>query len=235
MPAFFEDYSKFYGTGEKNEKGETLDEFLAAYDPYKYEHPSCTCDAVIFSYEEEVKKDLSGLKVLLVKRKNHPCIGYWALPGGFANMNEDLDTSARRELEEETGVTGLPMEQIGAFGDYKRDPRARVITTAFMSLVKESDVKVEAADDAADAGWFQVELFTDEVKKMEQETETLYSLRVTNPKKQVDTIAKIRRTVKNGLIHEEKLETIDSGLFLSDHPMILAKGLMLLKERVAQA
>lgn len=118
MTAFLNDFSKFYGTGEKNEAGQNLEEFLELYDPRKYETPSNTTDAVIFAYEGESCDSIDGLKVLLVKRSNHPSIGYWALPGGFANMRENLDETARRELEEETGVKGLVMEQIATYGDY---------------------------------------------------------------------------------------------------------------------
>ena len=158
MPAFLDDISSFYGTGEKNGKGQTLEEFLEEYDPYKYKNPCATTDAVVFSYagEQELKK--KKLKVLLVKRGNHPSIGYWALPGGFVNLKENLEQTARRELEEETGVKDLPVEQFACLGAWNRDPRARVITTAYFSLVKEQDVKVHAGDDAADAAWFQVTL-----------------------------------------------------------------------------
>ena len=158
MPAFLDDISSFYGTGEKNGKGQTLEEFLEEYDPYKYKNPCATTDAVVFSYAGEQELSEKKLKVLLVKRGNHPSIGYWALPGGFVNLKENLEQTARRELEEETGVKGLPVEQFACYGAWNRDPRARVITTAYFSLVKEQDVKVHAGDDAADAAWFQVTL-----------------------------------------------------------------------------
>ena len=136
MPSFLDDISSFYGTGEKNEKGQTLEEFLKEYDPYQYKNPCATTDMVLFSYAGE-KPDTDALKVLLVCRKNHPSIGYWALPGGFVELYENLEDTARRELEEETGVKGLPVEQFACYGDYQRDPRARVITTAYFSLVNE--------------------------------------------------------------------------------------------------
>ena len=125
MTAFLMDLSKFYGTGERNQAGQTLEEFLEGYDPYKYQTPSCTADAVIFSCAEPLTKELRGLKLLLVKRSNHPSIGFWALPGGFVDMEENLEASAKRELLEETGIGGLPMEQIGA---------AICIPTKFRSL-----------------------------------------------------------------------------------------------------
>ena len=98
MPSFLDDISSFYGTGEKNEKGQTLEEFLKEYDPYQYKNPCATTDMVLFSYAGE-KPDTDALKVLLVCRKNHPSIGYWALPGGFVELYENLEDTARRELE----------------------------------------------------------------------------------------------------------------------------------------
>ncbi len=158
MASFLEDITPFYGTGERNGKGQTLEEFLEEYDPYRYKNPCCTTDTVVFSYKDEQALKEGRLKVLLVKRGNHPSIGYWALPGGFVNLRENLEDTARRELQEETGVSGLPVEQFACYGDYQRDPRARIITSAYLSIVKESDVSVEAGDDAADAAWFEIEM-----------------------------------------------------------------------------
>ena len=144
MSRFLENVAPFLGTGQKNAEGKTLEEFLEQYDPARYETPSCTTDAVIFSYkkEEDLRKDFPGWKLLLIRRGNHPSIGYWALPGGFANMREDLDVTAKRELEEETNVTGLSMEQFATYGKMNRDPRTRVITTAYMALVKLSLIHI---------------------------------------------------------------------------------------------
>lgn len=158
MAAFLKELSKFYGTGEKNNAGQTLEEFLDRYDPYKYRTPSCTADAVIFYSRQPLTKDLRGIKLLLVRRSNHPSIGYWALPGGFVDMEENLEDSAKRELLEETGIGNLPMEQIAAYGNYDRDPRTRVITTAYMALVNGQEMEVRAGDDAADAVWCDLEL-----------------------------------------------------------------------------
>ena len=111
MPSFLDDISSFYGTGEKNEKGQTLEEFLKEYDPYQYKNPCATTDMVLFSYAGE-KPDTDALKVLLVCRKNHPSIGYWALPGGFVELYENLEDTARRELEEETGYCSDDLTRI---------------------------------------------------------------------------------------------------------------------------
>ena len=92
-------------------------EFLAHYDVTKYERPSVTVDVVIFTVRE------NDLKVLLVQRRDHPFKDKWAIPGGFVNMKESLEDGARRELEEETGVQDVYMEQLYTFGDPDRDPR----------------------------------------------------------------------------------------------------------------
>lgn len=106
MTAFFKEIEPFRGNGNENEKGQTLEEFLEEYDPYKYKNPCVTTDAVIFSCKRKV---VGGeWKVLMVKRRNHPSIGWWALPGGFIELHENLEDTARRELTEETGVADLP-------------------------------------------------------------------------------------------------------------------------------
>ncbi len=117
---------------------------------YEYPHPAVTVDAVVFG------KDGGELKVLLIQRKSAPFRGRWAIPGGFLEMNESLDEAALRELEEETGLSGLEFEQVGAFGDPKRDPRERVISVAYVAVVKLAGLNVRAADDAKKAEWFPV-------------------------------------------------------------------------------
>ena len=116
---------------------------------YKYPHPAVTTDCVIFGYDLR-----EGLSVLLIERGIDPFKGQWAFPGGFLQMDEDADTCARRELFEETGFKAASFIQFGTFSDVNRDPRERVITIAYMALVRKGDV--QGGDDAADARWFPV-------------------------------------------------------------------------------
>lgn len=118
---------------------------------YRHPHPAVAVDMVIWSYSEEV------LHVLLVLRGGEPFKGKWALPGGFLRISEDLEEAAKRELQEETGVTGVPLFQIGAFGRTDRDPRERVISVAHGAIVKADEVRLSAGTDAAEARWWEID------------------------------------------------------------------------------
>ncbi len=121
--------------------------------PYTYEfaRPGITVDCVVFGLDEQ---DL--LKVMLIQRDIPPYKGQWALPGGFVRVEESLETSALRELREETGIENVFLEQLYTFGDVNRDPRERVVTVAYYALVNLSEHRIEATTDATDAAWFPV-------------------------------------------------------------------------------
>lgn len=118
---------------------------------YRHPHPAVTTDIVLFTIRDD------QLKLLLIKRGGEPYQGHWALPGGFVEMDEDLEMSARRELEEETGVSGVYLEQLYTFGRPDRDPRERVITVAYYALIPSNQMRLQAATDAEAVGWFAFE------------------------------------------------------------------------------
>ena len=120
------------------------------YDASKYERPSVTVDVVMMSLRQR------DLQVLLVKRRSWPYEGMWAIPGGFVLMDESLEAAAKRELQEETGVHDVYLEQLYTFGDPGRDPRTRVITVVYFALLDSERLQVKAASDAADVGWFSL-------------------------------------------------------------------------------
>src|SRR3954471_24085795 len=93
---------------------------------------------------------------MLIQRALAPFEGKWALPGGFVRTDETLDEAARRELEEETGLRNVFLEQLYTFGALQRDPRERVVSVAYYSLVNLRDHPVQASTDARDGGWFGV-------------------------------------------------------------------------------
>ncbi|MEW6356407.1 MAG: NUDIX hydrolase [Planctomycetota bacterium] len=114
---------------------------------YDYPRPCVTVDIVILRPEGD------DLKVLLVRRKSDPYKGMWAIPGGFVEMDESLEDAARRELEEETGVTDVEVKQLYTFGAPRRDPRTRVITVAYLAVIDSNRPNIRAGDDAAEAAW----------------------------------------------------------------------------------
>lgn len=236
MAAFLENIEPFRGTGEQNKDGQTLEEFLAGYQPYKYETPSCTTDAVVLSYQGR-KEDISSaddLQVLLIKRSNHPSIGFWALPGGFVNLREDLEETARRELEEETGVRGLLMEQVAAYGAMDRDPRTRVITTAYMALADQKEICVEAGDDAADAAWCAIRLVCGEERTEGGWAVRTYRIHLYNEEKEVDMTAVVEERSRGDLICERSYKVKEAGKIAADHSAILVQALLKLQSRIME-
>lgn len=117
---------------------------------YKYPRPALTADCIVFA-----RKELD-FRVLLVQRANEPYKGRWAFPGGFMNMDETTEETARRELKEETGLTVDDIRQIGTFDRVDRDPRGRVITVAYFVVI-DGIREVKGGDDAAVARWFSIE------------------------------------------------------------------------------
>jgi 8-oxo-dGTP diphosphatase len=96
------------------------------------------------------------LQVLLIQRGKPPFEGQWAFPGGFVGEEEDLETAARRELEEETSLRNVFLEQLYTFGAPGRDPRGHVVTVAYYALVNLADHRLRAATDAREAAWFSL-------------------------------------------------------------------------------
>jgi 8-oxo-dGTP diphosphatase len=117
---------------------------------YDYPRPAVTVDVIIVTREHRPR-------VLLVRRKHAPFAGMWAIPGGFIEMDETLEASARRELREETGVEAAELVQLHTFGDPGRDPRGRTITVAYLARVNLDELRPVAADDADEVQWFPLD------------------------------------------------------------------------------
>ena len=118
---------------------------------YEWPRPTVSVDAVVFGLFG------GNARLLLIKRGTEPFKGMWSLPGGFIEMDEELEDSVARELAEETGLTGVCLEQMRTFGAVGRDPRARQITVAFMGILSGRTRKIKGGDDAAEARWFDIE------------------------------------------------------------------------------
>ena len=116
---------------------------------YDYPRPAVTADIII------LRKNNDRHFVLLIERKHPPFEGMWALPGGFLNMDETLEEAALRELQEETGITGVELKQFHTFSKVNRDPRHRTITTVFIGYA-DDNISPQAGDDAANVKWFDL-------------------------------------------------------------------------------
>ncbi|MCZ7644945.1 MAG: NUDIX hydrolase [Planctomycetota bacterium] len=115
---------------------------------YEYPRPAVTVDLVIFTIRD------GRLQILLIRRGEAPFKGRWALPGGFVREDEDLEAAALRELDEETGVRDVYLEQLFTFGEPQRDPRGRVITVSYFALIASDRQVLRAQTDAAEVQWF---------------------------------------------------------------------------------
>jgi 8-oxo-dGTP diphosphatase len=118
---------------------------------YEYPRPALTVDCVVFGF------DGAGLQVLLIRRGLEPFIGSWALPGGFVDMEENLDEAALRELLEETHLKDVFLEQLFTFGNPGRDPRGRVVSVAYYALVRPDQHPATGDSDASEAAWHPVD------------------------------------------------------------------------------
>ncbi len=230
MPAFLKDITPFLGTGESNEDGFTLAEFLEQYDPYHYKNPSVTTDVIVFQHPRDFTTVESGLKLLMVKRRNHPSIGYWALPGGFVNVEEDLEVAAKRELEEETGLKNISIEMVNTYGEADRDPRSRIITASYVALVEDTE-EVRAGDDAADACFVDVTLKSLPAREEERNGKARvveqYSILLTNEEKGLHLSGEVEKSYnKEGLLKETVYRVLTSEKIAFDHPRFIVEALL---------
>jgi 8-oxo-dGTP diphosphatase len=121
--------------------------------PFTYDYPrlALTVDAVVF------RKNEGNNEVLLIRRKFYPFEGMWALPGGFVDMEETVEEAVVRELEEETGLKDVKLEQLYVFSTIGRDPRGRTVSVTFTGITDMLNSKLYHGDDAADASWFPLD------------------------------------------------------------------------------
>jgi ADP-ribose pyrophosphatase YjhB (NUDIX family) len=126
----------------RDKKGLTEAEAIAAYRKKNYPKPALTADICIFAKVGE------GWKLLLIRRGGHPYLGCWALPGGFADQGETIEQTAARELEEETGLSGIPMRLVGVYSAPGRDPRGWTVTAAYVACLPQGTLRAIAADES---------------------------------------------------------------------------------------
>lgn len=216
----------------------TEKEFLEHYDANKYEKPSVTVDMLIFTVGKKPSKNYrelskKSLQMLMIKRGGFPFKGKWAIPGGFAAMDESIKESAYRELKEETNLENVYMEQLYTWGDVNRDPRTRVISVSYMALASKEALDVQAGDDAAEAKWFDVSYSPVGTTEVDGVKKNDYELCLRNEEYGIELKAIVRenKTVQNNIV-DIVYEIIDSGDIAFDHAKIIAYAIHRLKTKV---
>ena len=126
-------------------------QYLQNYDPSQFEHPSVTVDILIFTVSDR------KLRLLLIRRNEHPYLGKWAIPGGFLRMDESADEAAARRIREEAGVENVHLEQLYTFSAVNRDPRTRVISIAYLATVPAGKLHFLAGAGAEEAALFSID------------------------------------------------------------------------------
>ncbi|MBO4457020.1 MAG: NUDIX hydrolase [Butyrivibrio sp.] len=150
----------------------TEKEFLESYSDAAYEKPSVTTDILVLG----VDRSITNLKVLLIKRKEHPYLGYYALPGGFIRKDETAYRAAARKLYDETGLKDVYLNQIYTFTNPERDPRTWVMSIAYLALVGDVD-NIETRGE-----WFNLCIDDERMSLFNEESgvEIIYPISVQN-------------------------------------------------------
>ena len=117
---------------------------------YAYPRPAVTVDIIV------TKSVANNSQILLIERKHEPFKNQWALPGGFVDIDEEIDDAAYRELKEETSISGITLKQFQTFGKTGRDPRGRTISIVYYGNPDNPNFKAKAGDDAKNLGWFDI-------------------------------------------------------------------------------
>lgn len=223
-----------------NKQGQTEEQYLRTYDASQFERPSVTVDMLVFTVMDEVEENYrklspKSLKILLVKRGEHPYLGQWALPGGFVSPHESLEEAAMRELFTETNLDNIYLEQLYTWGDVGRDPRTRVISTSYMALVDSSALRLQAGDDADEAEWFRLEdKWLKETKTKTPDgtvTEKWVELRLTNEREELSATIKLTKTISGKIVRETR-EIVETNRIAFDHAKMIQYALERLRGKI---
>lgn len=224
----------------KNKDGLTEEEFLKIYDGNLYERPSVTVDMVLFTLGEKEKDTLGRknkekeLKILLIKRDEHPFLNKWAIPGGFVRIDESLGDGVQRKIKEEIGIDDIYFEQLYTWGDINRDPRMRIISTSYMALVNNKKLKEEIETD--NIAWFSVKKKNiDKQKISNEEIHYKYRVSLINEERNIeikyDLIEKIKMRAFDKEVSYEYKAVDSDDLLAFDHLKIIDYALERMKNK----
>ena len=198
----------------------TEQEFLDAYDSSVFEKLSMTTDILILSISDEEqanyrKTSKKHMSVLLVKREDYPFKDKWCLPGGFLDVKEDLEECPRRILAKETNLHDIYLEQLYTFGSVNRDPRMRIVSTAYMALIDKNRLKDKLSDNAS---WFNVTYF---------EEDDSVQVQLDNGKDHL--VFEIKKILREQTTDRYSFEITKNEDLAFDHPVVIWSGIERLK------
>ena len=200
------------------------EEFLKDYNKNDFDLLSITTDILIFSVSNEEeenyrKTDKKKMSILMVKRNDYPFKDKWCLPGGFIGIDENLDDAPRRILKNETNLDNIYLEQLYTFGEVNRDPRMRIVSTSYMSLIDKNRFNNKLNPNAS---WFDITLY--------EEKNNIVDLVLDN---KATTISfKIKKVLKEKTTDRYSFEIIENNNIAFDHPKVILAGLERLKNKI---
>lgn len=200
------------------------EEFLKDYNKNDFDLLSITTDILIFSVSNEEeenyrKTDKKKMSILMVKRNDYPFKDKWCLPGGFIGIDENLDDAPRRILKNETNLDNIYLEQLYTFGEVNRDPRMRIVSTSYMSLIDKNRFNNKLNSNAS---WFDITLY--------EEKNNIVDLVLDN--KETTISFKIKKVLKEKTTDRYSFEIIENNNIAFDHPKVILAGLERLKNKI---
>lgn len=206
-----------------NNKYNSEEEFLKDYNPNDYDRLSLTTDILIFSVSDGIQENYRKLSkkyfsVLLVKRNTYPYKDKWCLPGGFIQMDEDLEDAAKRILKDETNIDNIYIEQLYTYGNPSRDPRMRVVSTSYMALIDKNRLESKLPDNAS---WFNVMVLEDAKQ-----------INVTLDNGEEEIKFTISKTLKEKTTDRYKFDILKNDKLAFDHPLVITSGYFRLKNKI---
>lgn len=200
------------------------EEFLANYNSDEFEKLSMTTDILILSVSNEEKNnyrktDKKKMSILLVKRSNYPFKDKWCLPGGFVGIDEDLDEAPKRILKQETNIKDIYLEQLYTFGSVNRDPRMRIVSTAYMALIDKSRLENKISDKSS---WFDIISI--------EENNNIVEIVLANETESINFV--IKKVLREKTTDRYSFEIVENSKVAFDHPLVILSGVERLRNKL---
>lgn len=214
------------------------------YNKNKYESPSVTSDIVIFTVGSKPSKDVrkldeKKLEVLMVQRNELPEKDKWSLVGGFLDINKTLEDNVNQVLDNKLNLKNVYTEQLFTFSDVNRDPRKRILSSAYMTLASKSRFEqIKTNNVISNHNWFTID-----IKELDNQTtvksnesiveETIVEITLSSEEKEFTSTLK-RKKIIEGLNVKEEIEILSKSEHIAfDHIKIIYYAFLRLQNKVS--